>query len=80
MADRPERDALIEGVASAWRPRDAYGRIQSHPAWHDLDESGRIDAYETTLVERLLESTLDARGLSATGRAVLGRIHGGHDG
>ena len=74
MTTPRERAALIEAVASAWRPRDPLGRIGDHPAWHDLDEAGRREAYEVALVERALEAALDPQGLSATGRAVLARI------
>jgi hypothetical protein len=75
-----ERDALIEAVAGAWRPRDPRGRIESHPAWADLDDAGRREAYEVARLERTLEAALDPRGLSATGRAVLARIRGGGQG
>ena len=74
MIPDDDRDALVEAVAGAWRPRDAHGRIQAHPAWHDLDDTGCVDAYEAALVERAMDAALDPRGLSATGRAVLARI------
>ena len=72
----PERDALIEAVASAWRARDNEGRIRSEPAWHDLDEAGRVEAYRAGVLHRAMEAALDSRGLSATGRAVMARIAG----
>ena len=68
------REALIEAVTSAWRPRDQHGRIEDHPAWHDLDESSRQEAFEATLAARALEAALDPRGLTATARALLERI------
>ena len=74
MIDDREREALIEAVAGAWRPRDAEGTILAHPAWHDLDEAARAEAFEVALAERWMEATLDAGGLSATARLVLGRI------
>ena len=74
MTTERDHDELIEGVASAWRPRDAQGQLQSHPAWHDLDEAGRLEAFETAVQERKLEAALDDDGLSATGRAVISRI------
>jgi hypothetical protein len=70
-------EALIEAACSAWRPRDARGNLRFHPAWHDLDEHGRREAYERTLTARELEAALDPDGLSTTGRAVLARIMGG---
>jgi hypothetical protein len=74
MTAGDERDALIEAVTSAWRPRDPNGRIEDHPAWHDLDDAGRQEAFEATLAARALEAALDRRGLSATARALLARI------
>ena len=67
--------SLIEEAAAAWRPtRD--GGVGSHPAWHDLDENGRREAFEVAAWMRRLESAADAEGLSGTARAVLTRIHG----
>jgi hypothetical protein len=74
MTTRQETEALIEQVTSAWRPRDVDGGPRPHPAWHDLDEAGREEAYEETVRLRALEAGLDPRGLSSTGRAVLARI------
>ena len=76
MANRDEREELVEAVAAAWRPLDPTGRIESHPAWNDLDDAGRLQAYETAIFERALERALDPRGLSSTGRTVLRRITG----
>ncbi len=67
-------DLLIEQVTTAWRPRDRDGRIEGHPAWHDLSEEGRARAHEVTAVLRRLEAALVPDGLSSTGRAVLARI------
>ena len=71
-----EREALIEHVACAHRRRDAFGRIQDHPGWHDLDDEGRVQAYERALELRRLEAALDPEGLSTTARAVLAMITG----
>lgn len=67
-------DLLIEQVTSAWRPRNRDGRIEGHPAWHDLSEDERVAAYRATAVMRRIEAALDRRGLSSTGRAVISRI------
>lgn len=67
-------DMLLEQVTSAWRPRDPDGSIRGHPAWFDLDEAGRLAAFEATRQVRLMEAALDPRGLSATGVVVLQRI------
>jgi hypothetical protein len=72
-----ERELLIEQVVTAWRERDGYGRIRDSPAWHDLDDSGRIEAFEQTVIARRIEAALDTEGLSATARAVLARIRSG---
>jgi len=76
VTTRQEHDALVETVASAWRSRDPQGRIQSVAAWHDLDEAGRLEAYEAGCLERLMEAALDVRRLSATAHVVLSRIMG----
>jgi len=72
-----ERDALIEEVTTAHRPRDPFTRMtRASNAWHDLDEAGRTEAYERTLQQRTVESALDPEGLSSTARSVLARIRG----
>ncbi|MEM6992627.1 MAG: hypothetical protein AAF721_19090 [Myxococcota bacterium] len=74
IEDDNERESLIEQVVSAWRPRNRDGGVRAHPAWHDLDATGRAEAAERTARARLLEAALDDDGLSSTGRAVLARI------
>lgn len=70
----PEDEArLIEEVASAWRPHDPR-ELRFHPAWHDLDERARLEAFEIAARLRRMEAALDPRGLSTTARAVLARI------
>jgi hypothetical protein len=69
-----DRETLIERVTSAWRARDPDGSVRSHPAWHDLDGTGREQAYELTCRLRAMEACLDRDGLSSTARAVLFRI------
>jgi hypothetical protein len=72
-----ERDdeALIEQVAGAYRPR-AREELRYHPAWHDLDEAGRVRAYDVARAMRKVEAALDPDGMSTTARAVLARIEG----
>ena len=70
------RESLVEAAGTAWRSRDASGTVQPHPAWADLDETGRREAYEATLRARALEAALDAEGVTMTGRTVLARIRG----
>lgn len=72
-----EDELLIAQVTSAHRARDLDGRVKSHPAWHDLDEGGRREAFEATALSRTLESALDAGGQSTTVKAVLARIRRG---
>ena len=70
-----ERAQLIEEVASAYRDRDPRdGRAQPHPAWRDLDDAGRSEAFDRAAATRILEAALDPDGLSTTARAVLARI------
>ncbi|MEM7135967.1 MAG: hypothetical protein AAF500_05265 [Myxococcota bacterium] len=71
--EQEERDALIEEVASAWRPESA-NPIQMHPAWQRLDEAGRIEAFELAQDLRQIEAALDPEGQSATAKAVLARV------
>lgn len=71
-----QQQNLFERVLGAWRPRDRDGVIMGHPAWFDLNEADRKAAYEATVRMRQIEAALDPRGLSSTGRAVLGRIQG----
>jgi hypothetical protein len=75
MTER-ERELLVEKATSAWRPRRPGGGVGSHPAWHDLDAAGRVEAFEAARTSRRIEAALDAEGLSTTGRAVLERIRG----
>jgi len=74
MTDRRTRERLVEQAAGAWRPVRADGGVGSLPAWHDLDEAGRREAYEAARRSRRLEAAIDPDGLSTTARAVLGRI------
>jgi hypothetical protein len=74
MIDPRLREALVEAVAGAWRPRKVGGGVSSHPAWHDLDVAGRRDAFEAAAVSRRIEAAIDPDGLSSTARVVLARI------
>ena len=65
---------LIEAAASAFRARGPDGRVRAHPAWHDLDEEGRRQAFAVARQTRAMEAALDPEGLSQTARAVLDRI------
>lgn len=69
-----DRETLIEQAAGAFRGRDPHGRVRSHPAWHDLDDRGRAEAFEVAERSRRMEAALDPEGLSTTARAVLARI------
>lgn len=71
-----DRETLVEQAASAFRGRDPHGRVLAHPAWHDLDEAGRVEAFEVAARLRRMEAALDPEGQSATVRAVLARIGG----
>lgn len=71
-----DRMTLLERVTAAWRPRDADGGTRFHPAWHDLDDASRVEAFDATLRLRKMEAALDAEGLTSTAKAVLGRIAG----
>ena len=63
-----ERETLIEQVVSAHRD----GRTS--PAFYDLDEAGREEAYAQTIAMRQLEAAIDPQGLTTTAKAVLAAI------
>ena len=69
-----DRQSLIELVASAHRARDPFLRLKPAPAFYDLDDEGRREAYEAASRSRQLEAALDPEGLSSTGHAVLARL------
>ena len=53
------------------------GELRAHPAFYDLDDEGRVEAFEAARRLRVMEAALDADGLSTTARAVLARIRRG---
>ena len=67
-------ETLVSAATTAYRARDAEGRLVPDGAWMDLDEEGRRAAFEATLRQRRMEAALDGEGLSSTARAVLRRI------
>lgn len=71
-----DEELLLEQVTSAHRERGVDGAIRSHPAWHDLDDEGRREAFEATVALRQMEAALDPQGQSSTVRALLARITG----
>ncbi len=70
----PDRDALVEAAASAFRARDASGRIVPSPDWADLAPEDRDALFDLELASRRLERAAHPQGLSSTARAVLERI------
>jgi hypothetical protein len=71
-----ERDALISAVTSAHRDRTPHGELRFAREFHDLDEAGRIEAFEATQALRALDAALSPDGTTSTTRAVLARIRG----
>jgi len=69
-----ERESLIEAVTSAHRERGPHGDVRAHRAFFDLDEAGRVEAFDATLHARALEAASDPEGLTTTARALLARI------
>jgi len=72
---RADRELLLAQVTGAHRARDPFQRLKPHPAFFDLDEQGRQEAFEVATELRQLEAALDPEGLSTTARAVLARIY-----
>jgi hypothetical protein len=70
-----EEELLFEQVLSAYRARGVDGAVKSHPAWHDLDQAARRQAFEETLRLRRLEAALDPHGHSTTVKALLARLN-----
>jgi len=68
-----DHDDLIEQVAGAARPRPRE-ELRYHEAWHDLDDAGRVRAFELAKALRTVEAALDPEGMSTTVRAVLARL------
>ena len=73
MSDDP-KDLLIEKAVSAFRERNAWGRILPSPSWLDLPPEDRDALFARQLESRLIERALDPNGLSTTARAVLKRL------
>ncbi len=71
---RDRKELLIERAASAFRERNAAGRIQPSPAWWDLAPADREALFNVQLESRILESALHPRGFSSTVQSVLSRI------
>lgn len=73
MSEDP-RELLIEQAASAFRERNAQGRILPSPAWWDLAPEDRDALFVLQAESRLIERSLDPEGMNATVRAVLARL------
>ena len=64
-----DRENLVERAASAWRPRRPGGGIGSHPAWHDLDEAGRREAFDAAWKSNMRNLELLERHAAAPSKA-----------
>jgi hypothetical protein len=69
-----DRELLVETAATAYRERDALGRILVSPAFLDLAPSDRETLFAQQLDSRIIERAVDPAGLSSTARAVLARL------
>lgn len=73
MTEKDDRELLVEEASGAARPvRD--GQVGMLPAWHDLDEAGRKEAFDRAEKLRKMEAALDEAGRSTTVKAVLAKI------
>lgn len=77
MTEKRDDEALVEEVVSAYRERSVFGEIRPSPAFYDLDDDGRLRAFEEANRARAMESALDPQGLSTTAHALLARIKAG---
>jgi hypothetical protein len=73
MTDDPN-DSLIEQAVSAFRERDASGRIMPSPAWWDIPPEARDVLFQRQLESRIMERAFAPDGRSNTIRAVLDRL------
>ncbi len=71
-----EEELLFEQALAAHRVRRPDGTVKSSPAWHDLSEALRVDAFEKTVVLREVEAAIDPLGQSTTVKSLLARILG----
>ena len=72
--ERPDPiDTRIEEATSAFRERDADGRILPSASWCDLTAEQRDELFRRQLVSRVIEREMNPGRLSATARAVLDR-------
>ncbi len=69
-----DHERTLEQAAAAFRERRSDGVLVPSPAWHDLDEGGRMEAFELAVLHRRLEAAAHPGGLSSTAQAVLARI------
>ncbi len=67
-------ETLIEQAVSAYRERDASGRIMPSPAWWDLPPDSREELFKRQLESRIIERTFTPDGMSTTVRSVLARL------
>jgi len=77
VTEKRDDEALVEEVVSAYRERSVFGEIRPSPAFYDLDDDGRLRAFEEANRARAMESALDPQGLSTTAHALLARIKAG---
>ena len=68
-----QTEDLIAAYTTAHRDHDPRS-LRGHPAFYDLDEQGRLAAFDALERLRTMEAALDPDGLSTTAKAVLNRI------
>lgn len=67
-------ETLLEAATTAYRERDAEGRLVPPPAWFDLPPDALPALYARQVLAREVERQLDPEGYSATAQAVLVRL------
>jgi hypothetical protein len=71
---------VVSALIGTLGERDPFGAVRGHPAFYDLDEEGREEAFQAARELRAMEAALDPEGLSTTARAVLARIRAAQGG
>jgi hypothetical protein len=69
-----ELELVLESATTAYRDRDAEGRLVPPPAWHDLPPEALDRLHRRQVLAREVERALDPLGRSATVKAVLERL------
>jgi hypothetical protein len=69
-----ELELALESATTAYRDRDAEGRLVPPPAWYDLPPEALDRLHRRQVLAREVERVIDPIGRNATVTAVLERL------